>query len=571
MAQIVFSRVGASIGNAVLPQGLNFLGRSLGGAAIGRALGGYIGRAVDTALAGATEGPRVPSLHIMESREGAGISNAYGRMRVGGQVFWASNFREWRDTERVGGKGGPEVTEFRYSVSVAIALGEGEIHRIGQVWANNEPFDMSGVSYRLYSGAEDQTIDPYIEMLEGDAPAYRGLAYIVFEDLPLDEFGNRLPQFSFEVFRRPKENDTSLAGHVTGVNIIPASGEFVYATEIVREQEFPGVERALNANTGQARSDFLVSLDQLEADLPNVERVALTVGWFGDSVLAGDCKIRPGVETRIRTTIPSDWSVAGESRAGAYLISQVDGNPNYGGTPSDGTVVQAIQELNNRGIDVTVTPFLFLDADGFPWRGRITVAQDGTASARSKIEAFVGDADDFGYRHFILHHARLCAEAGGVEAFLIGSEMRGLTRVRDEFGRFPFVEALIDLAAEIRALLPDAKISYAADWTEYGAYVPGDGSNDVLFPLDTLWADSNIDFVGIDWYPRWETGATGISIWMRWPDMSQVMIPDILRANWKVERPMITSMPRLKIAPHKFVRRLLIQRMESTGSFERKT
>ncbi|OZB14437.1 MAG: hypothetical protein B7X53_13805 [Hyphomonas sp. 34-62-18] len=48
-----------------------------------------------------------------------------------------------------------------------------------------------------------------------------------------------------------------------------------------------------------------------------------------------------------------------------------------------------------------------------------------------------------------------------------------------------------------------------ADWTEYGAYVPGDASGDVLFPFDTLWAHEAIDFVGIDWYPPlgdWRAG-----------------------------------------------------------------
>lgn len=270
-----------------------------------------------------------------------------------------------------------------------------------------------------------------------------------------------------------------------------------YATGIVREQIRPGVERPLNVHTGEARADFLVSLDQMQADLPGVTHVALTCGWFASGLSAGSCAIRPGVETRARVTVPEAWSVDGETRASAYLVSQDEnGRANYGGTPSDSTVVGAIRELTARGLAVTLTPFLFVDAEGFPWRGRITVAEDGTAGARSEIEAFMAD-----YRRFILHHAALAAEAGGVEVFLIGSEMRGLTRVRDGAGTFPFVEALCTLAEEVRALLPGAKISYAADWTEYGAYVPGDGSGDVLFPLDALWAHPDIDFVGIDWYP----------------------------------------------------------------------
>ncbi|WP_409894926.1 glycoside hydrolase/phage tail family protein [Hyphomonas sp.] len=395
-------------------------------------------------------------------------------------------------------------------MSLAVAMGEGPVQRIVRAWANGEPFDLSGVLHRMHPGTDDQAPDPLIEMIEGAAPAYRGIAYVVFEDLPLEAFGNRLPQLSFEVLRPPPDPDAaSLAETVRGVNIIPSSGEFVYATSVVREVVRPGIERPLNVHSAEARADFLVSLDQMQADLPGVARAALTCGWFGSGIEADSCTIRPGVETRARSTRPLVWSVAGETRETAYLVSSDDtGRANYGGTPADAAVIEAIRELKDRGIAVTLTPFLFVDAPGFPWRGRITVSEDRTAAARTQIETFVMRAE--GYRRFILHHAALAAEAGGVEAFLIGSEMRGLTRVRDEAGAFPFVEALCDLAAEVKAILPDTNVSYAADWTEYGAFVPGDGSGDVLFPLDALWAHPSVDFVGIDWYPPmgdWRDGA----------------------------------------------------------------
>ena len=57
------------------------------------------------------------------------------------------------------------------------------------------------------------------------------------------------------------------------------------------------------------------------------------------------------------------------------------------------------------------------------------------------------------------------------------------------------------LAADVRAILgPGTKISYAADWTEYFGHHPADGSGDVFFHLDPLWATPAIDFVGIDNY-----------------------------------------------------------------------
>ena len=71
------------------------------------------------------------------------------------------------------------------------------------------------------------------------------------------------------------------------------------------------------------------------------------------------------------------------------------------------------------------------------------------------------------YRQMILHYATLCAAAGGVEAFLIGSEMRGLMALRSSATNFHMVNAFVTLAAEVKAILPSAKISYAADWSEH--------------------------------------------------------------------------------------------------------
>jgi len=54
---------------------------------------------------------------------------------------------------------------------------------------------------RVYAGGGRQSPDPLIVAAEGvgRAPAFRGLAYVVFEDLALGAFGNRIPNLSFEV------------------------------------------------------------------------------------------------------------------------------------------------------------------------------------------------------------------------------------------------------------------------------------------------------------------------------------------------------------------------------------
>ena len=136
-------------------------------------------------------------------------------------------------------------------------------------------------------------------------------------------------------------------------------------------------------------------------------------------------------------------------------------------------------------------------------------AQPGHFAVNGTAVSYAGPVE-WSYRRFILHYAHLCAAAGGVGAFCIGSEMRGLTQLRGAGNSFPAVAALRQLAAEVRAILgPGVKIGYAADWTEYAGYqAPG---GDLYFHLDPLWADANVDFVGIDNYlplSDWREGIT---------------------------------------------------------------
>jgi hypothetical protein len=59
------------------------------------------------------------------------------------------------------------------------------------------------------------------------------------------------------------------------------------------------------------------------------------------------------------------------------------------------------------------------------------------------------------------------------------------------------VDALVTLAGDVKAMLPAAQISYAADWSEYHSHRVG---GEVHFHLDPLWACEDVDFIGIDNY-----------------------------------------------------------------------
>lgn len=527
MATIVLQAAGAVVGGVLGPLG----------AVIGGAVGALAGNIVDRSLFGSdSEGARLGDLDVQRSEEGAPIPRLYGRARLSGQVIWATRFEEVTSEE--GGKGGPTVTNYAYYANFAVALCEGPVARIGRCWADGEELDLSTVTCRLLTGAEDQMADSLIEAKQGAAgtPAYRGTAVMVFERLPIGTFGNRLPQLAFEVFRPVGGVEEA----VRAVVVIPAASEFAYDPEPVYRIGTPGSRPALNRHQDAVKTDWRASLDELQAICPHLERVALAVSWFGDDLRADRCQVAPRVETASGTTVP-EWRVAGLTRGSARLVSQIEGRPAFGGTPSDDGVIRALRDVKARGLGITFYPFLMMDipagsglADpygwgeqpAFPWRGRITASlapgvagsPDKTAAAAAEIAAFMGTAApgdfsvtgdavsysgpaEWSYRRMVLHAAHLCVAAGGVDGFLIGSELRGLTTLRSGPSAYPFVAALRALAADVRSVLgSDTKISYAADWSEYLGHQPADGSGDVHFHLDPLWADTAIDAVGIDLY-----------------------------------------------------------------------
>ncbi|MCF2903548.1 glycoside hydrolase/phage tail family protein [Octadecabacter sp. CECT 8868] len=546
MATIVLSAAGMALGGSV---GGTVLGLGMG--AIGRAAGASLGSLIDQRILGggadAVETGRVDRFRLTGASEGAAMNHVYGRMRIAGQVIWATQFVESSVTSG-GGKGGRSraaTKTYSYSVSLAIALCEGEISRVGRIWADGEEIARDDLNMRIYTGSEDQLPDPKMEAVEGAGlvPAYRGTAYVVLEDLDLGQFSNRVPQFSFEVMR-PGPGDADIHDDmnelVTGVALVPGTGEYALATTPVTLSKGFGVRESTNVNTPAGKTDYLVSMEALEEELPNCGSVTMVVSWFGNDLRCGDCQVIPKVEQTETDGNEMAWAVSGVSREGADVVPSDAGRPVYGGTPADAAVLEALKDMAERGKRAVFYPFILMEQQAgntlldpwtgeegqpsLPWRGRITTSlaptvngtPDQTAVADAEVAAFFGQAvatdftvsgetivysgpAEWSYRRFILHYAHLCALAGDVDAFCIGSEMRSLTQIRGANG-FPAVKAMIDLAGDVREILgPDVKIGYASDWSEYHGYQPS-GTADKLFHLDPLWACEDIDFIGIDNY-----------------------------------------------------------------------
>ncbi|WP_430635643.1 phage tail protein [Sphingomonas hankookensis] len=371
---------------------LTTLGKAVAGP-VGAALGGLAGRAIDGAVFGTRtrQGPRLTELQVQLSSYGTQIPRLFGTMRVAGTVIWATDLRESATT--TGGKGTGRTTRYSYSASFAVALSGRPIRGIRRIWAEGKLLRGAAgdwktrTGFRWYPGDELQAPDPLIASIVGthDAPAYRGIAYAVFEDLALADFGNRIPSLSFEV-----EADAGpvAAGAIAealgaGAVVAEAGGPLLagYAASGARCRDAiealveplggwyaaTGDRIALRCGTGPAR---LLSDAVLPGDAPDWERppaapadVALAYHDVARDYQAGVQQVLRGGAMRrmLRIELPAAMTaqvaagIAGDVAARAALSGEVR------------TVA-----FDWRAIDVAPGDRVMLDhADG-PWRVRRT-------------------------------------------------------------------------------------------------------------------------------------------------------------------------------------------------------
>lgn len=191
-----------------------YFGGPIGGA-IGGSLGAYAGGVLfpfDPVY-----GPRLTELAVQNSSFGQAVAQVYGTMRVSGNLIWSTALRETRREEEVGkGGGGQEVVTYTYDADFAIAICEGPMAGLRRIWADSRLiYDVTSAAdsgalqrsgetaryFTFYPGDEAQQPDATIEAAlgAGQVPAYRGTCYIVFRTFQLADYGNRIPNFTFEV------------------------------------------------------------------------------------------------------------------------------------------------------------------------------------------------------------------------------------------------------------------------------------------------------------------------------------------------------------------------------------
>jgi hypothetical protein len=212
-------------GQAVLTIGGTIVGAYFGNPALGYTLGSMAGQAFFPTDLGTVSGPRLNDTNIQVSTVGSPIAIVYGTYALSGNVIWSSGIIEAVSKKKQGGKGGPTQTvkTYTYSANVAVGVCEGEMAAIMRIWADaaliydarpqqddesDEDYDSRVIANsklmaktEVYLGDAAQLPDPTIESYEGAGKisAFRDLCYVVFADFQLANYGNRIPNFRFEV------------------------------------------------------------------------------------------------------------------------------------------------------------------------------------------------------------------------------------------------------------------------------------------------------------------------------------------------------------------------------------
>lgn len=202
---------------------------------------------------------KLNDVRVSSSSYGRGIAKIWGTIRTTGNMFWATDFKEekfyltQKGKEKTGAKGqakakkGKATPMYRYYANFAMGMCEGPVDDVLRVWADNnlifnklnsEDEDVVGpgfsteeeddtgkdtqrskgakkgsggeggsFTFRFYKGTETQKPDPFMESLEGNnnVPGYRDLCYLMFEELALADFGNRIPTITAEISKRSRQ------------------------------------------------------------------------------------------------------------------------------------------------------------------------------------------------------------------------------------------------------------------------------------------------------------------------------------------------------------------------------
>lgn len=359
MRSLILGIIGAVIGYYAT-------GGSPSGAMYGFYIGASIGAYYDYSQQ-EFEGTRLDDLTLQVTSYGQSIKKVYGRALVSGSVIWSTGKKEYTKTEDVGKGGSPSIKNYKYAADFLILVCEGAVDGIVKIWADTELiYDASGGNrvknkdfkledMRISLGDGTNSVDTYIESIEGtgNQPAHKGYCTVRFANFQLERYGNRIPNFRFEVIANGAESDgfvtvndmsSESATYVTEQNFFLATGREV-AVSLCEEGDYFVHDLATDSyqrvETGEVMAAFLEAASVASVTFQGIAynrmtgMVAIGAYWIGS-----------------HSTLGTSPCVVFEFFIGSSLISEYNHLGAYGAGGS-GFQPQAIIPITN-SIDYVV-------------------------------------------------------------------------------------------------------------------------------------------------------------------------------------------------------------------------
>ncbi|WP_028627650.1 phage tail protein [Metapseudomonas resinovorans] len=281
------------------------------GAAIGFGIGLSAGGMLDPVKGPSQPGPQINDKNFQTAKYGDMLTRFYGTIPVHGNVTWIENgaLKVTIRKKKSGGKGGSAKAApvAYYSATFFLSLGIGSIAGIRRIWCSDKLIYNAGsddletiiasnqaaTGFKVYLGTDDQLPDPRYEadVGVGNAPAYRGEAYLAFYDFPLADYGNSLQgaQFKVEVVTDLTVNGVSEA--VQGVVGVPFVQGNAFASCASAYMMGPSLQSYVNITKSSDGTNPLSYelVTAFKANRSLVEPRTITTDFFNRaSPLAGD-------------------------------------------------------------------------------------------------------------------------------------------------------------------------------------------------------------------------------------------------------------------------------------------
>jgi hypothetical protein len=242
------------------------------------------------------KGPRLDSLDVSTADYGTPIPRFWGKRRLTPAIIWAEKLREVKHTSKT--KGG-KYDEYKYYATFAVLIADHPIDALGRLWldkhlalqltgagpvsaasavveagaakgggvTNSGNVKLTNANFRAYLGTEDQEPDARMVAWCEDrygpdsCPAYRGCSYLVFEEIPVEKFGNRIPQVSVEVFREkstvyPYEQRETTGDYTTGQFAVSGTWMAYYTASTIAHIEWWDLANRKRLGMTSAGADF---------------------------------------------------------------------------------------------------------------------------------------------------------------------------------------------------------------------------------------------------------------------------------------------------------------------------